>query len=247
MIFDSKTFLPNNIEFRELSSLCISKYKEAQAFALGELVNNPTHKFSKTAREILLLKYDVWFRWLVEVEDILRRSDRNTNIHAEVIRVSNELELEYDKVLESNSDIFDIKYVEIWTKSHKFIYEYFKAKVVNTPTNDIGKFMAGITDMLVTIMDNTLFELHEIDSLIEGNRVFVSFDDICLDYPEVMGTHSCLLADRLNVYKEYFPKMGKEVTVKDYSRGNTLKHSLEMIKEITEQFYKIGLELEVVI
>lgn len=247
MVFDSKKFLPNSIKFREVSSLCISKYKEAQAFALGELVNNPTHKFSKTAKEILLLKYDVWFRWLVEVEEMLRRSNKDTDIKSDIIKVSDELEAEYNKVLNNYCNIFDARYVDIWTKTHKLIYKYFKAKVLNTSTNDKGKFMASITDMLIIIMDNTLFELHEIDNLIKGNKVFVSFDDICLDYPKVMGTESCLLVDKLAVYKEYFPVVDVDVVIKDYSKDSILKHDNSIIEIITKQFSSIGLGIETIV
>ena len=218
MILKRKPFVPNNLELRQLSSMCISKYKESQAFALAELGNSQTHEFSKTAKEILLLKYDTWFRWLVEVEDVLRRKGREDSVADVVMLISDDLEKEYTETLLGNPEVFSRHYVDVWLKSHRFMYGYLRKKIHLLTSEDINAFMIEVTNVLISVMDNTLFELHEIDSLYYGRSVFLSFDDICTDYTDVLGKDACLLADRLAVYQEFFHISDKAITIKDYSR-----------------------------
>jgi len=62
-------YAQNNINFRIVSSHTISKFKEAQAFDFNE-INTAEYKdkFSKSTREIVLIEYDYWFNFLLEVE-----------------------------------------------------------------------------------------------------------------------------------------------------------------------------------
>lgn len=247
MIIKDKPYAANNIVLRELSSMCIAKYKESQAFALSELISNPTHEFSTTAREILLVKYDIWFRWLVEVEDVVRRRGPDDDIPGIIMRISDDLEQEYINILSNNEDIFDKEFVTIWLEAHKYMYNYLRAKISSLTTEDLPKFMIDVTDVLIQVMDNTLFELHEIDSLMLGKALFVSFDDICVDYRETMQNDSCLIAERLRVYNRYFSIPTDEIIIKDYSKENLMIQDLAQARVVHKAMQLAGYKIRAII
>lgn len=240
MIIKRREFVANNIALREISSRCISKYKESQAFALNELQGNATHSFSKTAREILLLKYDTWFKWLIEVEDLVRRYDKHQTdiaIAAIIIKISDDLEKEYIGILNAYPSVFEAQFVKVWLQAHSFMYKYLRAKIMHFSTQDLRSFFINITDTLIRVMDNTLFELHEIDNLfLNPKEVFVSFDSICLDYRQVIQTGECLLVQRLGVYKKTFPETAQAVIIKDYSPNLGLRN--DTLRKMTTEAFK---------
>ena len=226
-----KRFMPNNIELREISSMCLSQYKSAQAKALGELQKKSAHTFSKTAKEVLLLKYDIWFRWLLEAEVLLRMDVKNV---AEVlVHVSDRLEGEYTAVLTQHDEVFNQKFVSIWLETHSYVYNYLRKKITLLSQENLSKFMIGVTEVLINVMDNTLSELHEIDNLFNGGEIFVSFDDICYDYSKICTTtNPCLLVARLHTYKKYFDFDENNILVKDYSQEEKiLKSGGKRLKE----------------
>ena len=247
MILKKRPFLPNSIALREISSMCIGKYKESQAFALSELVSNPTHNFSTTAREILLLKYDIWFRWLVEVEDVLRRRGPNDDIPGIIMTISDELEQEYTEIIIGNPNTFVRTFVDVWLEVHKHMYEYLRTKIKRLTPLDLARFMVEVTDVLILVMDNTLFELHEIDTLCSGGDLFISFDDIYIDYRDIMKNDSCLLSDRLRIYQKHFHIMDPWVTIKDYSKNHTMINDLEQAKIVYQAISKTGFQVKAIV
>jgi len=247
MLLNSRPFVPNNIGLRKITSLCISKYKEAQAAALYDLSSSPTHQFSDTAREVLLLKYDIWFKWIIEIEDVLRRKQLSEDTRQIILEISNALEEEYTSTVLQYKDIFDQKYIKVWIKVHSFLHKYLKVKITQISIKDISKFMIEITDTLITVMHNTLFELHEIDSLFKGNALFISFDDICIDYHKILN-NECLMAERLGVYDRSFSDLSKDIIIKDYSKSEILTTSpTNTIKHISNEVSKYGYNVKEVI
>jgi len=247
MLLKRREFVPNNIALREIGAMCIGKYKEAQAIALSDLIHNKAHEFSKTAREILLLKYDIWFRWLVEVEDVLRRNAGNKDVPTIILNISDDLSNEYIDTLTGNPDIFDKEYIDIWLKVHGFMYKYLRTKIDKLTVEDMPKFMVDVTDTLIAIMANTLFELHEIDTIFLGKKMFISFDDICIDYHKVIGGTECLVADRLKAYHIHFGNLGDSIIIKDYSQANELVKSKALYTHISEEVQKLGYSIEEVV
>ena len=74
MIYESTLnglHIENNLPFRIESSRILANFKLSQSFVLLELTKTTTHRFSTTAKELMLAKYDVWFLFLVELERIV--------------------------------------------------------------------------------------------------------------------------------------------------------------------------------
>ena len=244
MIIKKREFIPNNLKLRELSSRCIAKYKESQAFALSELSNNPRHSFSTTAKEVLLLNYDTWFIWLVEVEDVLRRHEGGDSVAKIIMQVSDHLEEEYSNILREYKEVFNEEFILVWLDAHKFMYAYLREKIKTLTSKSLPEFMLIVTDTLISVMDNTLFELHEIDNLFLGNTIFLSFDDICIDYQKVVGDNHCILGKRLEVYAKYFKELPKEVIIKDYSKHGVMLHDLKEAKLVFKSMQALGYKIK---
>ena len=66
--------IANNLFFRIESSRILANYKLTQGFTLSELTKTTAHKFSTTAKEIVLTKYDAWFLFLLDVERVIAMS-----------------------------------------------------------------------------------------------------------------------------------------------------------------------------
>lgn len=74
------TYYPNNIKFRIISSSAIARFKADQAFDFNELINNHTNSFSREAREIVLLNYDIWFSFILNLEKQFIRTKHDGEI-----------------------------------------------------------------------------------------------------------------------------------------------------------------------
>lgn len=196
-------YIPNNINFRMYSAKAKERYTNSQAFALGQLQSTQTHEFSSTAREILLLKYDKWFKWLIDCEQTLRETKRfDRELREELVYESNRVQREYVEVIKTNPEYFDESFSELWLKTHKSLYDMLKQAIVDYEATSITDLIIYISDVLVKVMDATLYELHEVDNIVYStNPVFISITDVCFTFLAVLPDR-CMLVERLEVYKE---------------------------------------------
>lgn len=73
-----KTYIPNNINFRIVSSNALAKFKQDQAYDFNE-INQHRDTFSDASKEIILLEYDHWFKWLVRLEKVFLMAADDTS------------------------------------------------------------------------------------------------------------------------------------------------------------------------
>lgn len=223
-------FHSNCIDFRIRSSKALEKWKNVQAFQLNQLSNGKFY-FAPDRREILLLKYDIWSRWLYEVENLCLElaGDNKKNLSTEkdiglIIDLCEKAADTYKDIMSNaNSQYFDQTFLKLWIAQHEYAYQYlitvFK-KLIGLPFVDV---FAAIVDYLTIIMQYTLIEIHELDSLfiqfdescndcvkavLAGKKVdkpqlpFISIDNTTLIVFEETGI--CLAAMRLKTYLDYF-------------------------------------------
>lgn len=203
-------FYPNNIYFRINSSKAIEKFKNVQSFQLNQLVNN-NHYFAKDRREILLLKYDMWSRWLYEIE--------NYCIEAGGLNEINDLANDYDidiisKLAEKTNDMFhDIlrtttlvklnqTLVDVWFETHDMLFNYLLERIKQLSGMKYIDLFTKIVDESVIVMQHTLMGLHEIDSLINGDAAFISVDQMSVKYFE--HYNESLIVKKLKTYQKFF-------------------------------------------
>lgn len=238
LYFHPRQYVKNNIKYRIASGASIAKYKHSQAFLLTELSFNPYHDFSNVAKEILLLKYDIWFDFLCEVEQYLLVQHPNkvssSNIKS-IIRMSNERVEYYLDILEKNNDSFLKDYTEVWKEVHSKTYELLKSQILSYEGQSPAVFFDAMTDSLISVMNHTLFELQEIDILFytDGPLQF-NLDSLCGVYDDFFN--ESLILNSYNVYSKI--RKTDEIIIKKYSDVNFPFSQLPLKKILEENGIK---------
>lgn len=165
-------FYSNSIEFRIHSSKALEKWKNVQAFQLNQLVNGKFY-FAADRREILLLKYDFWSRWLYEIENIcIEMSGTNHSAHISqddidlIVSLANKTVQKYRSIItDEHSGNFNSCFTKVWMESQEDISEYFIDKIQNFCGLAYIDFFTRVVDVLIEIMQYTLIAIHELDAM----------------------------------------------------------------------------------
>ena len=230
-------FYPNSITFRILSSKALEKWKNVQSFQLNQLVNGKFY-FSSDRREILLLKYDMWSRFLYEVENFcIEISDKTQNIEITSSEINYIISL-CDKTKQTYSDImqnrynksFDKKYVDIFLKTHAIIYDSTIKRIQSLNGLTIQVMFTEIVNIFCDMMQHTLIEIYELNNLFckvldecefcekTQNKTNKKLPFIIVsEINEKMSEecNNCILTERLKILKDYFNL--NDIYIKNYT------------------------------
>ncbi|QAU04574.1 hypothetical protein Va1_305 [Vibrio phage Va1] len=257
---DTYNFYSNNIDFRIVSSKAIEKFKNVQAFQLNQITNGKFF-FKKDRKEVLLLKYDMWTRWIYEIENLfieLLSNSRSSNklINRDqinhIINLADKMNIKIkDIMLKENGDYFDPRFINIWIQCHKSVYEIIVSRISDLEGCTYHSAFQFIVDNLIELMRHTLIEIHEL------NSIYSYFEDVetytknyknDLGTPFLVFTHfdriteprleRNLLLTRLDVYRKFFDI--KEVFVKNYSE---MPIDPKLFDEIESRGVKINYKL----
>jgi len=207
-------FYSNSIVFRIQSSKGLEKWKNVQSFQLNQLVHGK-YSFPHSRRELLLLKYDMWSRWLYEIENysIECNGREGTTVVSEkdieiIVGLAEKTRDTYSQViLEEYKDNFDQEFSKIWLETHDLAFRAFIKNISQLEGTFIEVFMM-IVDQLCTVMQYTLMEIHELNNLIDirdgiiDDIPFINATMFCVNYHIL--TARCLVQDRISIYKKYF-------------------------------------------
>jgi len=240
-------FFSNNIEFRIISSKAIEQWKNVQAFQLRQLINGKFF-FAKDSREILLLKYDLWSRFLYEVESYcIETAEENNTVKADkidfILLLAEKTSSTFKELTAgTHKDKFDQSFVNILFKLHELPHKYLIYEIKSLEKLELGMFFSKLVTLVASIMQHTLIELYELDNIDskknDTNFVIVTrLDDIIF---KTLGEH--VLIDRLKIYKEYCNFT--DIYIKNYtdapiqnniiSRIEKLKYKIDFRKSIVE-------------
>jgi len=189
--FHPRKFVANNIQYRIASGKSIANYKNAQSFLMSEIAFNPFHTFSNVARETLLFKYDVWFDFLCEVEQFLLVEEGKyfTEETIKTVKLLSEERVRYyQTVIKDNPGIFEENYMKIWNEVHEMIYDYLVSSLTDLIGLNKSTAFSKLTEILINVMNHTLYELYEIDILQFSENDFIfNYDSVCTSYYDVFG------------------------------------------------------------
>lgn len=233
-------FYPNSIEFRIISSKAMEKFKNVQSFQLNQLVNGNFY-FQQDRREILLLKYDMWSRWLVEVEnlfiemhetsDSVRQKDINI-----VLALAEKTAEKYEQIItEDHPGHFHDEFANVWLEVHAVAFKYV-VEEIRRMTGSYETVFSKIVDLICEGLQYTLTEIHELNEMFkhpDANEIFLVATPFCKKYNRSTG--DCLIANRTKVYQKYFEF--KKVWFKNYTDD---KLPLGLIQSVEN----LGLEVD---
>jgi hypothetical protein len=207
-------FFTNSIEFRIHSSRALEKWKNVQSFQLNQLVNGRFY-FEQEQREILLLNYDLWSKFLYEVENLcieLSGKKADTTISKEevkfIVSLAKKVFAMHDTVVARNPDKFNIEFTEIWNRQHQIVNQLILEKLKSYTGISFNHFFTRTVDLFTTVGIHALIEIHELDFLMkrrDNNLTGVPF--LIVNEFNQMGLDKgscCLICGRLTVYKKYF-------------------------------------------
>jgi hypothetical protein len=129
-------FYSNSIQFRILSSKSLEKWKNVQSFQLNQIANGKFF-FAQSRKEILLLKYDMWSRFLFEIENFIiefagKTSQKEmTDFSIDfILSLAEKTDKTYKEViLDEKNEVFDLEFNKIWLDLHDEVFKKFKESV----------------------------------------------------------------------------------------------------------------------
>jgi len=209
-------FYTNSIDFRIHSSSALEKWKNVQAFQLNQLVNGRFF-FAADRREVILLKYDLWSRWLYEIENLcieLTEDDRQVNSDDidTIIDLADKTTEIYKNIIRNEfSTYFDTKFTSMWLEQHEHVYNYMVKKIKSLNGCSFVFTFTSIVDILCDVMQYTLVEIYELDNVILKMNVDPTDND-CVPFVVISNLSErvfqeydiCLVCERIKVLKKYF-------------------------------------------
>jgi hypothetical protein len=194
-----KDFTRNNINFRIIACKAIEQYKNTQAFVLTDIIEGK-HKFTDCPKELMLLMFDSWFRYLLFLERFcLARHQEFTE--DDVRKLSGEAQATIDTINDivlSNDKIFETKFVDTWKAVHRHLDEYLFFCIESQVGKKAVQVFPHIVMTLAKCLNSSLLELHEIDCLLNEKHMILSLDPVCIEYD--IKTGHILLVERYKVY-----------------------------------------------
>ena len=235
-------YTPNNIEFRINSSMLLAKFKNSQAQSFKELqYNRAGHKFSNTAKELVLLSYSVWSYFLISLEQKLiecHTLKRNLDVIKETL-INGILQKEDCIKKLSKSSEFDQEFLELWLQVHernkKFILSEIEAIRDANPTYLFTK----LTNIIIDTLNEIVLETYEIDHLYArtNDTIILYIDDYLIKVSEKIGEDVFIF--KLNKYIDY-SKNSKGIIFKSYIPFQAVKE-LPVYKVAKEKFEYIDI------
>lgn len=229
-------FYSNSINFRVMSSKELEKFKNVQAFQLNQVING-RYRFDESTREVILLKYDMWSRWLYEIENLfIELNGDETN----QLKILNEEHICYiisliEKTTNCFTDIIKNKYpnnfnqdfVKVWLEIHQISHEYFTNFMHSLINMNFIRAFSQINNVLIKVLQYTLVEIYELDNVFKKLDAFLVIEDLATNLKR--STDKCLLLERALVYKKYFNV--DKFYIKNYTDESIPTNMIEKIEE----------------
>lgn len=195
-------YAPNNIKFRIVSSSAIAQFKMDQSFDFNELANCDVYSFSGQSREILLLYYDLWFKYILLLEKIFIRRDVKTSLTEVELNhfaaLMDDVAVSIEDVISANPDLFNTLMVRVISKTNKDFLVYINEIMMSCKDMDIYYAFPKIVSAISNVLHNLLLNLHECDFLCSENFA----DDGFLCYTR--ETSYEMMINRARIYSDVY-------------------------------------------
>lgn len=204
-----------------MSSAAISRFKHDQAFDFNELINSEAYSFSSESREILLLNYEVWFKFICSLEKIfISRMHTDDTVSVAMHALSERTKWynqEIGRVIFTHPELFNV--FPCLTKTvmaaHSVFVDYIARVCIECANDTMYTAFPKIVLAVSNSLHNLLFVLHEMEHVKAGKECFLSLTDTALDILDVTGVD--VLEERAKLYRDAFSV--REFRVKDYTEA----------------------------
>jgi len=210
-------FSTNSIDFRICSSKMLERWKNVQSFQLNQLVNGKFY-FPKQLREVLLLKYDLWSKFLYEIENycISHGDETIKQSDLEFCLDLNDLTFQkFNAITTEHECQFDNKFMEIYHQINEPILQYIRSEINILDGTNIDVFFTGLVNTVIKMLQHELIVLHEFQYLNNHTTKIPAL--IITEFNEHMFnlTGVCFCSKRAEIYKKIHNL--SEVCVQNYT------------------------------
>ena len=236
-------YAQNNINFRIVSSHTISKFKEAQAFDFNE-INTAEYKdkFSKSTREIVLIEYDYWFNFLLEVERYFLQCGEEKKLQSccvpHVKPILDQVFNYIEDILVSHDELFSSSLIEYVMKIHRIAREPLTDMLNELEGQTIFIAFPLVAKIISAYLQMIMFSMFEfnhnvINSKMEKEKIlcFTDLLDFDAKYEKIYA-----ITERACLMKELFDV--KEFAIKNYKHVDA-PHIEAVFKQLAEKGIKI--------
>ena len=171
---DNYQFYSNSVEFRIISSKALERFKNVQSFQLNQ-IKNGRYKFSKSRRELLLLKFDLLTKVLYESENLCIQfyDDQYASdiVVDSVVSMVSKASYLYNKIIkEDYPEAFDPIFSSIWIEMFSINEQLLKKQILSLEGAEFSVFFNNLVDTVSALLQNSTFELFELDVLLMKQR-----------------------------------------------------------------------------
>lgn len=227
-------YVLNNIRFRSVSSKSLERYYNVKSFVLSEM-SDGRRQFSETARETMLLIFNCYSTWIIEVESMMLNRCEITDIMLETIFDKQDgLINTYSSIMASTPGAFSPEFVKVWRKVHPSVTRHFRQQAGEILGLNSMLAFPLLIDTLIDSLRTTLYELYELDCLlgselvtehVTANRCHISNMLTYLtagDIRYLMREGRLPLLERLQVYEEHIfkPEIEVPLIVKNFTEAH---------------------------
>jgi len=240
--FHPRKFIHNNIKFRIQSSEDISLFKIQQAFILKQMYSNTNFEFSTVSKDIMLLKYDIWYDWINEIEQLLLCDEKNNiiEIKSKIIDLARERKRYYEELLRENFKGKELEFINFWIDTHEKVYNLLEEKINNIDDNlDKSILFSSIVNSTSSTLKRTLYEIQELETIFfQDTDVNICIDNICI---EIFRKDPNIFEEKIKDFTKI--KKFNKITIKNYSDIDSLEiiceKVLDFLKENNIKYYII--------
>ncbi len=181
-------YLRNNIGFRRFTAERYSDFYKAKAFMLGEVLDSDRHEFSAGARETLLQYLSAFESWLRDTERRFISTGRGVASDADsavILGSFADTEKDVLGLMAHHPEDFPALFCECWYDMRIELQPYVEQILTQQFKADMLESFRLIAEFVIGYMNFTLFNLHEIDYLMQRReQPFLYADKIDLSIME---------------------------------------------------------------
>lgn len=233
-----KTYIPNNIKFRIVTSNAIARFKSCQAFDFNEVITEG-NRFHESTREVLLLEYDFWFKFVIRLEKLFLTMGRNESPkvlkHSLGAGIGFMLD-EIEEIIYGHPSIFDPNLANYISQYHDSFSPLIKDLILkDLDEENVCLAFPNIVNTMSSYLQQHVFILYEYDNIVlnKYEDAFLSFNQLTSDTIETFDRdpRKHPMRVRAEFFKEHF----------GINRFNIKNYSTRAAESVLKMLEKIGI------
>jgi len=230
MIVESRVYPSDSISFAVESSRALERFKAQEFFVLSD-IESGTFDFSGISKEISVFFTKGLFEWILLVEKLLHESDKKiltSSIKKAICGKLDENIYNFEQKLMAVSTHDTERQIQLIIHVLGDRYGYIDKLMDSLIDIDKKDAFSSIVSVLISSMENFLFELYEVDYLCQGGKKpFICVTDFMVDIYLRFG--HCVAKDKAIRYREEFNT--PDFTVKNYSSSPSIISHVNCLRE----------------